>query len=130
MRPTAGSIDLAGLLLKTGAYGLIRFGYPLFPEAARTLTPLLMIMAVAGILYSSWIAFAQKDMKRLVAYSSVGHMGFVALGIAAWTPLALSGSIHPDGQPRYYHLGTVCHGRHAGITNGDQGNQCLWWSLG
>ena len=93
MRSTAGSIDLAGLLLKTGAYGLIRFGYPLFPEAARTLTPLLVIMAVTGILYGSWIAFAQKDMKRLVAYSSVGHMGFVALGIAAWTPVALSGSI-------------------------------------
>jgi NADH-quinone oxidoreductase subunit M len=91
--PTAGSIDLAGLLLKTGAYGLIRIAYPLFPEAAHTLTPLLIIMAVTGILYGSWIAFAQKDMKRLVAYSSVGHMGFVALGIAAWTPLALSGSI-------------------------------------
>ena len=91
--PTAGSIDLAGLLLKTGAYGLIRFGYPLFPEAAKTLTPLLLIMAVAGILYTAWIAFAQRDMKRLVAYSSIGHMGFVSLGIAAWTPVALSGSI-------------------------------------
>jgi NADH-quinone oxidoreductase subunit M len=90
---TAGSIDLAGLLLKTGAYGLIRFGYPLFPEAAKTMTPLLLIMAVAGVIYGSWIAFAQKDMKRLVAYSSIGHMGFVALGIAAWTPVALSGSI-------------------------------------
>jgi NADH-quinone oxidoreductase subunit M len=91
--PTAGSIDLAGLLLKTGAYGLIRFGYPLFPEAARTLTPLLLVMAVTGILYGAWISFAQQDMKRLVAYSSIGHMGFVALGIAAWTPLALSGAI-------------------------------------
>jgi NADH-quinone oxidoreductase subunit M len=91
--PTAGSIDLAGLLLKTGAYGLLRFGYPLFPEAARTLTPLLVVMAVSGILYTAWIAFAQRDMKRLVAYSSIGHMGFVALGIAAWTPVALSGSI-------------------------------------
>ncbi|MDD2735125.1 MAG: NADH-quinone oxidoreductase subunit M [Desulfuromonadaceae bacterium] len=91
--PTAGSVILAGLLLKTGAYGLIRFGYPLFPEAARTLTPLLIGLAVAGILYASWIAFAQKDMKRLVAYSSVGHMGFVALGIGAWTPVALSGSL-------------------------------------
>ena len=90
---TAGSIDLAGLLLKTGAYGLIRFGYPLFPEAARTLTPLLTFLAVIGILYSSWIAFAQKDMKRLVAYSSIGHMGFIALGIASWTPVALSGAI-------------------------------------
>ncbi len=91
--PTAGSIDLAGLLLKTGAYGLIRFGYPLFPEAARTYTPLLLVMAVTGILYTAWIAFAQRDMKRLVAYSSVGHMGFVALGIGTWTPIALSGSI-------------------------------------
>lgn len=91
--PTAGSVILAGLLLKTGAYGLIRFGYPLFPEAARTLTPFLIILAVVGIIYASWIAFAQKDMKRLVAYSSVGHMGFVALGIAVWTPVALSGAV-------------------------------------
>lgn len=91
--PTAGSVILAGLLLKTGAYSLIRFGYPLFPDAARTFTPLLMTLAVAGILYASWIAFAQKDMKRLIAYSSVGHMGFVALGIAAWTPVALSGAL-------------------------------------
>jgi NADH-quinone oxidoreductase subunit M len=91
--PTAGSVILAGLLLKTGAYGLIRFGYPLFPEAARTLTPLLIGLAVTGIIYASWIAYAQKDMKRLVAYSSIGHMGFVALGIAVWTPLALSGAL-------------------------------------
>ncbi|MDD2900066.1 MAG: NADH-quinone oxidoreductase subunit M [Desulfuromonadaceae bacterium] len=91
--PTAGSVILAGLLLKSGAYGLIRFGYPLFPEAARSLTPLLIGLAVTGIIYASWIAFAQKDMKRLVAYSSVGHMGFVALGIAVWTPVALSGAV-------------------------------------
>ncbi len=91
--PTAGSVILAGLLLKTGAYGLIRFGYPLFPDAAKTLTPLLTGVAVIGILYASWVAFAQTDMKRLVAYSSVGHMGFVALGIAAWTPVALSGAV-------------------------------------
>jgi len=91
--PTAGSVILAGLLLKTGAYGLIRFGFPLFPEAARTLTPLLIVLAVGGIIYASWVAFAQKDMKRLVAYSSIGHMGFVALGIAVWTPVALSGAV-------------------------------------
>jgi NADH-quinone oxidoreductase subunit M len=91
--PTAGSVLLAGLLLKTGAYGLIRFGYPLFPEAARTLGPLLTLLAVTGIIYAAWIAFAQKDMKRLVAYSSIGHMGFVALGIATWRPVALSGAI-------------------------------------
>ena len=91
--PTAGSIILAALLLKTGAYGLIRFGYPLFPEAARTLTPLVIVLAVTGILYASWIAFAQTDMKRLIAYSSIGHMGFVMLGIAAWNQVALSGAI-------------------------------------
>ncbi|MBI1922199.1 MAG: NADH-quinone oxidoreductase subunit M [Geobacter sp.] len=91
--PTAGSVILAGLLLKTGAYALIRIGYPLFPAAARSLTPLLFVLAVIGIIYGSWIAYAQKDMKRLVAYSSVGHMGFVALGIAAWTPVALSGAV-------------------------------------
>ena len=91
--PTAGSVILAGLLLKTGAYGLIRFGYPLFPEAARACGPLLMVLAVAGIIYASWIAFAQTDMKRLIAYSSIAHMGFVALGIAVWRPVALSGAI-------------------------------------
>lgn len=90
---TAGSVILAALLLKTGAYGLIRFAYPLFPAAVLHFTPLLYTLAVIGIIYGSWIAFAQQDMKRLVAYSSVGHMGFVALGIAAWTPLALSGAV-------------------------------------
>nr|WP_230199022.1 NADH-quinone oxidoreductase subunit M [Geotalea daltonii] len=91
--PTAGSVILAGLLLKTGAYGLIRFGFPLFPQAAKASATLLFTLAIIGIIYGSWVAYAQRDMKRLVAYSSVGHMGFVALGIAAWTPLALSGAI-------------------------------------
>ena len=91
--PTAGSVILAGLLLKTGSYGLIRFGYPLFPQAAQILTPLLFGLALVGILYASLVAFAQEDMKRLIAYSSIGHMGFVAIGIAAWQPVALSGSI-------------------------------------
>jgi len=91
--PTAGSVLLAALLLKTGAYGLIRIGIPLFPDAARTLAPFLSTLAVIGIIYGSWVAFAQSDMKRLVAYSSVGHMGFVALGIAAWTPVSLSGAV-------------------------------------
>lgn len=91
--PTAGSVILASLLLKTGAYALVRFGYPLFPEAAQALTPVLYVSAVFGISYGAWIAFAQTDMKRLVAYSSVSHMGFVALGIAAWSPVALSGAM-------------------------------------
>ncbi|RII28080.1 MAG: NADH-quinone oxidoreductase subunit M [Geobacter sp.] len=91
--PTAGSVILAGLLLKTGSYGLIRFGYPLFPQAAHILTPLFYTLALIGIIYASLVAFAQEDMKRLIAYSSIGHMGFVAIGIAAWQPVALSGSI-------------------------------------
>jgi len=91
--PTAGSVVLAGLLLKTGSYGLIRFGYPLFPQAAQALTPLFYSLAIIGIIYASLVAFAQEDMKRLIAYSSIGHMGFVAIGIAAWQPVALSGSI-------------------------------------
>lgn len=91
--PTAGSVILAGLLLKTGSYGLIRFGYPLFPLAAHAMTPLLYTLALIGIFYASLIAFAQEDMKRLIAYSSIGHMGYIAIGIAAWQPVALSGSI-------------------------------------
>ncbi|MBI2354381.1 MAG: NADH-quinone oxidoreductase subunit M [Deltaproteobacteria bacterium] len=91
--PTAGSVILAGLLLKTGSYGLIRFGYPLFPEAAQQLTPLFYTLALIGIGYASLVAFAQEDMKRLIAYSSIGHMGYVAIGIAAWQPVALTGSI-------------------------------------
>lgn len=91
--PTAGSVILAGLLLKTGSYGLIRFGYPLFPLAAHALTPLFYTLALLSIFYASLIAFAQEDMKRLIAYSSIGHMGYVAIGIAAWDPVALSGSI-------------------------------------
>ncbi len=91
--PTAGSVILAGLLLKTGSYGLIRFGYPLFPQAAEAMTPLFYTLALIGIFYASLIAFAQEDMKRLIAYSSIGHMGYVAIGIASWQPVALSGSI-------------------------------------
>jgi len=91
--PTAGSVVLAGLLLKTGSYGLVRFGYPLFPQAAQLMTPLFYTLAIVGIIYGSLVAFAQQDMKRLIAYSSIGHMGYVAIGIAAWEPVALSGAI-------------------------------------
>jgi NADH-quinone oxidoreductase subunit M len=91
--PSTGTLIMAALMAKTGAYGLLRFAYPLFPEAAAQLTPFIMGLAVAGILYGSWIAYAQRDMKRLIAYSSFGHMGFIVLGIAAWTPVALSGAV-------------------------------------
>ncbi len=91
--PTAGSVILAGLLLKTGVYGLLRFGFPLFPEAARESLPLLAGLALVGIFYAAWIAYVQEDAKRLVAYSSVAHLGFVILGIAAWNVTSLEGSI-------------------------------------
>lgn len=91
--PTAGSVILAGILLKTGAYGLIRFTVPLFPEAALAFAPYAMMLGVAGIIYGAILAFAQSDFKRLVAYSSVSHMGFVLLGVFAWNALALQGAV-------------------------------------
>jgi NADH-quinone oxidoreductase subunit M len=91
--PTAGSVILAGLLLKTGAYGLLRFVLPFFPEAAHAVTPVVMIIAVVGIIYGAVLAFAQTDLKRLVAYTSVSHMGFVLLGIFAWNMTAMQGAI-------------------------------------
>lgn len=91
--PTAGSVILAGLLLKTGAYGLLRFAVPLFPEAAQTFSSVAMGLGVIGILYGAVLAFAQTDLKRLVAYSSISHLGFVLLGIFAWNTLALEGAV-------------------------------------
>jgi NADH-quinone oxidoreductase subunit M len=91
--PTAGSVLLAGVLLKTGAYGLLRFVVPLFPAAAHTFAPVAMALGVIGILYGALLAFGQNDMKRLVAYSSVSHMGFVLLGVFAWNTLALQGVV-------------------------------------
>jgi NADH-quinone oxidoreductase subunit M len=91
--PTAGSVILAGLLLKTGAYGLLRFVLPLFPGAAATIAPWAMILAAVSIIYGALLAFAQTDLKRLVAYTSVSHMGFVLLGIFAGTMTALSGAV-------------------------------------
>ena len=91
--PTAGSVLLAGVLLKMGAYGLIRFGIPLFPDAARELAPLVMGLAIAGILYGALVAAMQKDLKRLIAYSSVAHLGFVVLGIFTGSVHGMSGGI-------------------------------------
>jgi NADH-quinone oxidoreductase subunit M len=98
--PTAGSIILAGLLLKTGAYGLLRFAVPLFPDAVSALAPVVMPIAAAGVLYGAVLAFSQTDLKRLIAYTSVSHMGFVLLGIFVWNELALQGVM----------VLVVCHG--------------------
>jgi NADH-quinone oxidoreductase subunit M len=91
--PTAGSVILAGLLLKTGGYGMIRFAVPLFPEASHAFAPVAMGLAIAGILYGGVMAFVQSDMKRLVAYTSVSHLGFVLLGVYAFNAQALSGAV-------------------------------------
>ena len=91
--PTAGSVILAGVMLKTGAYGLLRFVVPLFPQAAHAFAPIAMLLGAISILYGAALAFAQSDMKRLVAYSSVSHMGFVLLGVFAWTTLSLQGVV-------------------------------------
>ncbi len=91
--PTAGSVILAGLLLKTGGYGLIRFILPLFPEASKMLAPIAMTAGVVGIIYGATLAFAQTDLKRLVAYTSISHLGFVLLGVFAGTDLAMLGAI-------------------------------------
>ena len=91
--PTAGSVILAGILLKMGTYGFLRFALPLFPRAAVSLTNLFLTLAVIGILYGGMVALRQRDFKRLVAYSSVAHLGFVMLGIFALTPQGLSGAV-------------------------------------
>ncbi|MDQ3020299.1 MAG: NADH-quinone oxidoreductase subunit M [Bacteroidota bacterium] len=91
--PTAGSVILAAVLLKMGTYGLIRFSLPLFPAAFIKLTPYIATLAVIGIVYGALLSIVQKDIKKLVAYSSVSHLGFIVLGTFALTDVALQGSI-------------------------------------
>jgi NADH-quinone oxidoreductase subunit M len=91
--PTAGSIILAGILIKMGAYGFLRFSLPFFPDAALSWTPAIMILSVIAIIYGAYMAFAQTDFKKLIAYSSVSHMGFVTLGIFALNLQGLEGGI-------------------------------------
>jgi NADH-quinone oxidoreductase subunit M len=92
--PTAGSIILAGVLLKMGTYGLLRFAFPLFPDAALYFAPLLGTLAVVGIIYGALVAMVQPDMKKLVAYSSVSHLGFVVLGLCALNLQGVQGSVY------------------------------------
>lgn len=91
--PTAGSVDLAGLLVKAAAYGMLRFCLPLFPNACAEFAPIAMWIGIIGIVYGAFLAFAQTDIKRLIAYSSISHMGYVLIGIFAGTTMALQGVV-------------------------------------
>jgi NADH-quinone oxidoreductase subunit M len=92
--PTGGSVILAGVLLKMGLYGFIRFAYPLFPRGAEFFAPLLAVLAVIGVVYGALVAWAQSDIKKLVAYSSVSHLGYCVLGVAAFNLVSINGAIY------------------------------------
>jgi len=92
--PTAGSVLLAGILLKMGAYGLVRFSLPFFPNVSHLLAPLISLLALVGIVYGALVAMVQPDVKKLVAYSSVSHLGFVVLGIFSFTIQGMQGAVY------------------------------------
>jgi len=92
--PTAGSVILAGVLLKMGTYGLLRFNFGLFPNAAKQFAPIMITLALIGIIYGALVAMVQPDVKRLVAYSSVSHMGFVVLGLFSFTEQGMQGALY------------------------------------
>ena len=110
--PTAGSVILAGVLLKMGTYGLLRFCLPLFPTAAVAAAPYLCVLALIGIVYGALVAMVQPDLKKLVAYSSVSHMGLVVLGIFAFTTQGLQGVDAADAQPRAFDRCALPSGGH------------------
>ncbi len=91
--PTAGSVILAGILLKLGGYGFLRFNLPMFPQASEVFTPLVLVLSVIAVIYTSLVAFRQTDIKKLIAYSSVAHMGFVTMGIFAGNEAGVQGAV-------------------------------------
>ena len=91
--PTAGSVILAGILLKMGGYGFIRFSLPMFPDASLYFAPLVFALSIIAIVYTGLVALVQEDMKKLIAYSSVAHMGFVTMGLFAMTPQGVEGAV-------------------------------------
>ena len=124
--PTAGSVILAAILLKMGGYGFLRFSLPMFPEASVTYAPLMFTLGVAAILYTSLVAFAQKDMKKLIAYSSVAHMGFVTLGVFSGTFQGAQGRGLPDDQPRHRFGRALPFGRRRLRPHAHARNRGLW----
>ena len=110
--PTAGSVILAGILLKIGTYGFARFSIPMLPEATATCVPWLLGLSVAGIIYGALVALVQTDMKRLIAYSSVSHLGYCMLGLFALDRLERAGRRAANDQPWAVDRRIVCRGRH------------------
>ena len=105
--PTAGSVVLAAIMLKMGTYGLIRFALPIFPNAVIAFAPYIAALAVIGIIYGALVAMVQKDVKKLVAYSSVSHLGFVVLGIFALNTTAVQGANNTEHQSRSVYWGAL-----------------------
>ena len=105
--PTAGSIMLASVMLKMGTYGIFHFCLPMFPAAARSCAPWIAVLAIIGIIYGALVAMVQPNMKKLVAYSSVSHLGFVVLGIFSFTPDGSGWRDLPNAQPRNFHRRAV-----------------------
>jgi hypothetical protein len=123
--PTAGSVILAGILLKMGGYGFLRFSMPMFPVASQDLAPFVFALSVIAIIYTSLVALAQEDIKKLIAYSSVAHMGFVTMGIFTFTQQGIDGAIFQMLSARHrlcrallmrrHHLRPNAHARNRGL---------------
>ena len=109
--PTVGSVLLAAILLKLGTYGFVRIALPILPEAAKSWAPWIGLLAVIGIIYGALGCLAQTDMKRLIAFSSVAHMGFVMLGIASLTTFGINAADLRHGRPRSHHRHALLHRR-------------------
>ena len=109
--PPGGAVLLVGVLDKVGTFGMIRFCLPLFPDASQWATPVVITLAVIGILYGALLAIGQTDIKRLIAYTSIAHFGFIVLGIFAMTIQGQSGLDALHGQPRLLDRGAVPHRR-------------------
>ena len=124
--PTAGSVILAGVLLKMGTYGFLRFNIPLFPQASLQAAPWIALLAIIGIIYGAAVSYAQRDVKKLVAYSSVSHLGFVMLGLFALNSQGVSGRDPADGQPRSQHGRVVPPGRYDLRADAYPRDQSLW----
>ncbi len=133
--PTAGSVILAGIMLKMGGYGFLRFSLPMFPVASADFAPLIFALSVIAIVYTSLVALVQEDMKKLIAYSSIAHMGFVTMGIFAATQQGMEGGIFQMLSPwlglrralslRRRHLRPHAHARDRGLWRPRQSHAAL-----